>query len=208
MRASLLVLFCALTLSASAQFWKKKKAPVEPQLVVVEMAPTAEAHTSLAIWKDAANPTTITLPQHQLTKAELTFAEDDVLKDVKHHMRYREYAQASVSFTALATLYLLENRFSEAKWYLLQSNEISREQKDNKHTIANLIMLAQIKAAIGELPMAKADLQEARDLANTNNLTADLADVEKALQKLETNKGLPKAELRYAEAVEAKKKTK
>lgn len=206
MRAVLLVLFCALTLSASAQFWKKKK-PVE-EVVRYEVPTAADADTVVSLWKEAVNPEVRVVQQHQPTKTDFVFAESDVMKEAKHHMRFREYAQASYSFTDLAILYLLQNRFSEAKWYLLQSNAISREQKDDKHTIANLIMLAQVKKSIGELPLAKVDLQEAHDLANAGSLVAELATVEKALQNLESDKDLPRAELRYAEAVEAKKKTK
>ena len=207
MKAVLLIFFCALTLSAPAQFWKKKKAPVVVEVVHIQLPVAADADTALSLWREPVNPAVTVAAQRLPTKKELDVAENDVMKEAKHHMRYREYGQASYSFTDLAILYLLENRFSEAKWYLLQSNEISREQKDDKHTIANLIMLAQLKAAIGELLLAKADLQEAHDLANAGSLATELATVEKALQTLENSKSLPRAELRYADAVEDKKKT-
>jgi hypothetical protein len=104
-------------------------------------------------------------------------------------------------------LYLLQNRFSEAKWYLLQSNTISREQNDDKHTIANLINLAIIKSAIGELPLAKIDLQEAHDLAVAKGFQSDVDNIEKRMHDLQLIKtSAPKAELRYAEAVEVSNK--
>lgn len=127
--------------------------------------------------------------------------EQAILKLAKHNMRYREYQEASVNFTDLAGLYLLHNRFSEAKWYLLQSISLSH---DAKLKLSNLLTLAGIKTDLGEVLMAKTDLQEARILANTNGLTADVIEIDKRLVALSNSKPLIiKPELRYSEAVEA-----
>jgi len=116
-------------------------------------------------------------------------------------MRYREYQQASYSFTDLAGLYLLHNRFSEAKWYLLQSISLSHNAKLK---LANLLTLAGIKTDLGEMALAKTDLQAARILANTNGFNADVVEIDKRLIALSTSKPMiVKPELRYSEAVEA-----
>ena len=127
--------------------------------------------------------------------------ERSMLKEAKHNMRYREYQQASHSFTDLAGLYLLHNRFSEAKWYLLQSISLSH---DAKLKLSNLLTLAGIKTDLGEVSLAKTDLQQARTLANANGLKADVIEIDKRLTALINSKPLIiKPELRYSDAVEA-----
>ena len=58
-----------------------------------------------------------------------------VMEQAKHNMRFRVYNDASYNFSDLAALYVKLHRWSEAKWYYLQSNNISREQNDDKHTM-------------------------------------------------------------------------
>jgi len=127
--------------------------------------------------------------------------EQAMLKEAKRNMRYRVYQEACYNFTDLAGLYLLHNRFSEAKWYLLQSIALSH---NNKLKLANLLTLAGIKTDLGETLLAKKDLQQARTLANAYGLSADVTEIDKRLAALITNKPLAvKPQLRYAEPVEA-----
>ena len=127
--------------------------------------------------------------------------EQAMLKEAKRNMRYRVYDQASYNFSDLAGLYLLHNRFSEAKWYLLQSNALSRNVK---LTLSNLLTLAGIKTDLGDLSLAKLDLQEARSLANANGYKADVAEIDKRIITLNNSKPQAiKPELRYSDAVEA-----
>ena|ERR1700761_5907156 len=205
MRFIILVAFCTLSLTASAQFWKKKKKEeVFPRYPELEQ-PAYFADITVSTIK--LNMPAVDVVPFKRTVYDIELAEDVILAEAKHNMRFRVYNLASYNFSDLATLYLLQNRFSEAKWYLLQSNEISRQQNDDKHTISNLLILADIKLAIGELALAKLDLQEAHDLANTKGFTTDLASIEKKMHDVEFNKTVtPKAELRYAEAVEANNK--
>ena len=127
--------------------------------------------------------------------------EQAMLKMAKHNMRYRAYQDASYNFTDLASIYLLHNRFSEAKWYLLQSISLSH---DAKLKLANLLTLAGIKTDLGEVSLAKTDLQQARMLANANGLKTDVIEIDKRLVALSNSKPLIiKPELRYSEAVEA-----
>jgi len=205
MRFAILITFCTLSLTASAQFWKKKKPEeVFPRYPELEQ-PAYYADITVSAIK--LNMPEVNEVPFKRTVYDIERAEDVIMAEAKHNMRFRVYNLASYNFSDLATLYLLQNRFSEAKWYLLQSNEISRQQNDDKHTISNLLMLADIKLAIGELALAKLDLQEAHDLANTKGFATDLASIEKKIHDVEFNKTItPKAELRYAEAVEANNK--
>jgi len=195
MRFFLFLAFITLSLSASAQFWKRKPKPAPEVLTVAPTTP----HIQL---KDVA-------PKLEMVKLPrsiyaLEVDEDAILKVAKHNMRFRIYNEASYNFTDLAVLYLKQNRFSEAKWYLLQSNNIAKQAGNVRHVLDNLYLLAEIKTSIGELPLAMTDLQEAHDLAVSKAMLTDVALVDKKIKFLQTNKIVAvKAELRYAEAVEA-----
>lgn len=195
MRFFVLLVCCALSLNTSAQFWKKKvryaalvpaKAAPAPQF----STPALKVKNHLAAINFYINPV-----------FDFDQMEQAMLKEAKHNMRYREYQLASRNFTDLAGLYLLHNRFSEAKWYLLQSISLCG---DAKLKLTNLLTLAGIKIDLGEVALAKTDLQEARMLANANGLKSDVIEIDKRLVALSDSKPLIiKPELRYSEAVEA-----
>jgi hypothetical protein len=197
MRYCILIFFCAINLTASAQFWQKK--PKEPRTFLTEVP--AYSFTGLTAKINTPAIANILLPQVRVS--DMDEVEASMLKEAKHNMRFRIYNQASYNFSDLAKFYVKQNRFSEAKWYLLQSNNISRQQDDTKHTIANLVALANIKTEIGEYTLAKADLQEAHDMATAKGLLADLPEINKRISFLQNNKPSSiKVESRYAEAVE------
>jgi hypothetical protein len=196
MRFFLLLACCAISLNTSSQFWKKKVVRF-PALEVAEGLPMPQFATPpLVVKNNVSYKKFIAPPVFDFDKEEQA-----MLKMAKHNMRYRAYQDASYNFTDLASIYLLHNRFSEAKWYLLQSISLSR---DAKLKLANLLTLAGIKTDLGELILAKTDLQEARILANANGLKADIIEIDKRLVALSISKPLViKPELRYSEAVEA-----
>ncbi|MGY3215345.1 hypothetical protein [Mucilaginibacter sp. HD30] len=195
MRFFLLLACCAISLNTSAQFWKKKVryaalAPAQSMPAPQFTTPALKLKPSIAYTNFYIAPV-----------FDFDKMEQAMLKEAKHNMRYREYQQASYSFTDLAGLYLLHNRFSEAKWYLLQSISLSH---DAKLKLANLLTLAGIKTDLGEVSMAKTDLQQARVLANINGFNTDVIEIDKRLIALSNSKPLVvKPELRYSEAVEA-----
>jgi hypothetical protein len=94
-------------------------------------------------------------------------------------------------------------RLSEAKWYLLQSNKISIEENDDKHTITNLVSLALVKNDIGDSAAARADLVEACNLANARGMKEKAAEINRQIQMLDQNKLA--SSFKYAEAADAKK---
>jgi hypothetical protein len=197
MRFILLLIFCTITLTASAQFWRRKPEPKPETLVAVSLPPPTIVSMSIADYN---------FRPVQLTRSaySVELAEEAILKEAKHNMRFREYSIASYNFSDLAALYLQQNRFSEAKWYLLQSNDIARRSENTRHLLDNLLILSDIKIQIGENTLAMADLQDARDVATAKGMLTDLTLIERKIKHLQTNKILTaKAELRYADAVEA-----
>ncbi|RFZ82706.1 tetratricopeptide repeat protein [Mucilaginibacter terrenus] len=205
MRYILLLLFCALNLTASAQWWRGdfKK---HPRLPLITAQP--KSYSAKRLIKSTTN---IKLPGFKIARSayNLNVCENLVMREAQHHMRFREYAMASYNFSDLALLYVQENRLSEAKWYFLQSILISKNQSDNPHTINSLISLAMIKADLGDLEQAQQDLTEARKIAELANRTDDVKRIDSKIRFVQSNKiWLPKTDLRYADNAEVVVKTK
>src|ERR1700722_19384512 len=140
MRYFLLALFTTVCLSASAQWSPFKKKFIRPETELL----TSRSVTRFAPYKVVCpkiSPVTFDPSDYMLEAAEAV-----AMKTAQHNMRFRVYHDASYNFTDLAHMYVQQSRYSEAIWYLLQSNNISREENDDKHTIENLIDIATIKA--------------------------------------------------------------
>jgi len=204
MRNRLIILFSIISLSASAQlhvnldFLKKKH-------LVLPLLGAARCHhfNRLAI-TGTVSPVDVQPYILDQTQFSLEAQEKMIIKTVKHNMSWRIYNEASYNFSDLANVYIKLHRLSEAKWYLLQSNSISREENDDKHTIANLISLALVKTDIGDSVSARADLVEAHDLANVRGMKEKAEEINQKIQLLDQGKPVPAA--KYAEATETAKK--
>jgi hypothetical protein len=205
MRYFLLIIMCSVSISASAQWWQK------PVNTISNVFKKHERFPLIATLKDHS---VSKLPTAKIVKYKITpfniesasyalyLQEMSVMRTAQHNMRFRVYNAASYNFSDLAQMYLKQNRLSEAKWYLLQSLQISRQQNDDRHTITNLMGLATVKAGYGDYTQAMQDLKEASDLAASRGLTADVANINKQVRYLQDNKSNPKAEIRYAETAE------
>jgi len=194
MRKVLLLLFCAISFSASAQLWPFKK------------------HERLPLLEPARFSASITLTPPHIPQARLhTYAlnrsdfsleaeEQLVMKTAQRNMRYRVYKTASYNFSELARLYMLQNRFSEAKWYFLQSSFLSRQLNNDRLTISNLSNLAMVKSEIGDFVLAQQDLIEARNIASAHGWLIDIIEVEKKLGYIRHNRFASlRTDTRYAE---------
>jgi hypothetical protein len=198
MRFTFLLAFCILSLTASAQFWKRKPKAPEPEIEAAQ--PALSVITAIPLNIAISNIADVRLIR---SAYRLELAEEAMLKEAKHNMRFRVYNLASYNFSDLAGLYLQQNRFSEAKWYLLQSNAIARQAENTRHLLDNLALLADIKITIGENALAMVDLQEAHDVATAKGMLTDLTAIDKKIKHLQTNKLIAaKVALRYADAVE------
>ncbi|HVW96589.1 MAG TPA: hypothetical protein VHA56_11530 [Mucilaginibacter sp.] len=200
MRFTLLLICCAFSIPASAQWYRVDLLfKSHKRLPLIEEA--AVNSTSMIALKADLMP--VALRNFQLTRSEYSFqaAEHIVMRNAQHNMRFRIYSDASYNFSELANLYIQQNRYSEAKWYLLQSNIISRQQNDDKHTINNLMALAIIKSELGDFNQAQQDLTEAHDMALTRGFADDLKAIDKKMAFIKLNKNnAPRTDLRYAEA--------
>lgn len=206
MRFTLLLAFCTLSITASAQFWQKKDKTRYPQL---SDAKYTAAVTITAPAKVYTPNVAATVLNQRVYSPDI--AEAILLKEAKHHMRFRQYSIASTDFSTLSKFYMSVKRFSEAKWFLLQSNAIAKRENNDKLTITNLLDLATIKAAMGELALARTDLKEAHDLAFAKGMNTDLAEIDKVTREIElknSSTSFTKTEVKYAAAVEAAKKVK
>ena len=198
MRFILLLIFCAFGLSASAQWYhidlnKKKHKRFPPIAQVTDHS--VKKLPVFTIARPAVRPLQLDRSDYNLEAAE-----GRITKIAQHHMRFREYAEASYSFNELAGLYLQQNRLTEAKWFLLQSNNLSRSQNDDKLTISNLIGLATIKSELGDFIQAQQDLAEAHELAMIRGYRDDLIQIEKKMLYIKQSRlPSPKPEVRYAE---------
>ena len=199
MRIRLIIFFCLISFSASAQIWEKigfkKKHLVLPALPPAKGHQFVSTNNTLKLNSLQAQPIVLETCEYTLVATSKM-----VMEQAKHNMRFRVYNDASYNFSDLAALYVKLHRWSEAKWYYLQSNNISREQNDYKHTMNNLLGLADIKVNIGDIPSAKADLVEARDLSRSLGMQTQTADIEKQILLLAQNNGpASKPDVKYAE---------
>lgn len=138
-------------------------------------------------------------PIFLLSDLALEAMQASLMKTAQHNMRFRVYSEASYNFSDLALLYVKQGRFSEAKWYFLQSMYLARQQNNHKLTFSNLINLAMVKSAIGDFALAQQDLIEARNLATTKGWLIDLIEVEKKLGYIQHSRFATLHNLRYAE---------
>jgi tetratricopeptide (TPR) repeat protein len=181
MKVFLLALLCTISFSASAQWWSFKKNKRYPMLAEVKYAPFRMPAAKLM----NTNVKRVTLG---MTTYGLTLSERSVMKTAQHQMRFRQYEDASYSFNELAKIYVQQGKLSEAKWFYLQSNNLSRQQNNDRLTIANLIELANVKSTIGDFALAQQDLDEARDMATAHNWQDDVRSVKKHMDGLQRSK--------------------
>ena len=206
MRLRLIIFFCVISFSASAQFWQKigfkKKHDILPELQLSKNNSINHIPNTLKLNGLQVQPLAIEQCEFSLEVASVT-----VMEMAKHNMRFRIYNDASYNFSDLAQIYIKLHRLSEAKWYLLQSNNISRQENDDKHTISNLVSLAAVKVDIGDIPSAKADLLEARDMARAKAMQPETAEIEKKMLLLAQNNATTvKPDVKYAESAGSDKK--
>lgn len=190
-----IVLLTALNLSASAQWYRILKKHERLPLI------TNVTDNSARYLKMPASPVAkIPAFNRGMTDFLLDISEKRMIRTAQHNMSWRIYDMASYNFSDLAKLYIQQKRLSEAKWYLLQSTTLSRRQNDDRHTIANLLDLALVKADMGDVTLAQQDLAEACDIATAHNWSDNVAAIEKEVKFIQQNKtASTRVALRYAD---------
>jgi len=71
-------------------------------------------------------------------------------------------------YNNLSKIYRSQRKYVQAKWFILQSNTISRQKNDVPNIITSLIELSAIKSDIKDYKLAMRDLKEALNLAIKN----------------------------------------
>jgi tetratricopeptide (TPR) repeat protein len=89
-----------------------------------------------------------------------------------------------ISYSNLAKAYRAQNKFAQAKWFVLQANALSRQQKSIKDVVSTLVDLAAIKMDIHDYNLARKDLNEALRLAVVNNLMNEDIHLKQAFTRL------------------------
>ncbi|GAB2690728.1 hypothetical protein GCM10027037_12390 [Mucilaginibacter koreensis] len=99
------------------------------------------------------------------------------------------------SYASLGKAYHAGRKFTQAKWFMVQSTMIAKGQKDVPTMVANLVELATIKMESGDYVTAKKDLNYAKKLSTTYNVEGYQEDILQGLAIAENGiKSLPDAE--------------
>jgi len=93
----------------------------------------------------------------------------NTLEALHYYSRYDDTTGLRISFNTLATVYQAEKKYSQAKWFILQSNSLSRAKNDVPNIISSLLVLASIKGQIKDYDLAMGDLNEALSLSVANH---------------------------------------
>lgn len=87
------------------------------------------------------------------------------MKSLHQYSMYNDTTGLRNCFDNLATVYFAQKKYSQAKWFVLQSNSLARIKKDVPHIISSLLTLSAIKSEIQDYNLAMRDLNEALQLS-------------------------------------------
>ena len=133
-------------------------------------------------------------------KKEKLAAENEAitftLKAIHFYSRCDDTIGLRTSFDILAKVYRSEKKYVQAKWFVLQSNTISRVKNDVPNIITSLLLLAGIKTDIKDYNLAMRDLNEAMKLADSSREPKTAAMVQLSYVMLYNNmKNYSKADI-------------
>src|ERR1700754_2095564 len=109
MRITLLIICCLISFSASAQWYKLdfKKHERYPEIERTNI--NSISHIKI---KPVLKPGKVQNIILSRSAYSLEAAENIVMRDAQHNMRFRVYNDASYNFSELAKLYIQQNRYS------------------------------------------------------------------------------------------------
>ncbi|QHS57431.1 hypothetical protein GWR56_18475 [Mucilaginibacter sp. 14171R-50] len=111
-------------------------------------------------------------PNRNLKAYYQTEAIHYTLLALHNYSYYEDTTGIRSSFDDLARVYVAQKKYSEAKWFTLQSNKISRQKKDIANIVSSLVRLSAIKMELKEYKMAMRDLNEALKWSTVNKMPA------------------------------------
>ena len=100
------------------------------------------------------------------------------------YSKYNDTLGMRTCFNYLTKVYRAQKKFSQAKWFILQSNSISRKLNDKANIIISLLELAAIKMDIKDNSLAMRDLNEALKLSVDNHYPSIEAKVQESYAML------------------------
>lgn len=99
---------------------------------------------------------------------------------MRNYSKYYDTVGMRNSFDNLVKVYRAQKKYSQAKWFVLQSNTLSRAINDVPNIISSLLQLAAIKADIKDYSLAMRDLNEALKLSTSNRFAKTEAKVQES----------------------------
>ena len=102
------------------------------------------------------------------------------LMAMRNYSKYYDTVGMRNSFDNLVKVYRAQRKFSQAKWFVLQSNTLSRAIHDVPNIISSLLQLAAIKTEIKDYSLAMRDLNEALKLTSYNRMPKTEARVQES----------------------------
>jgi tetratricopeptide (TPR) repeat protein len=105
-------------------------------------------------------------------KRQLTYQNEAINYTILAIQQYSSYGDSTalrMSFDNLAKVYYAQKKYSQAKWFILQSNTLSRAKNDVPNIISSLLTLSSIKSDIKDYNLAMQDLDEALQLSILNH---------------------------------------
>jgi len=84
---------------------------------------------------------------------------------IRQYSIFNDSTSLRMSFDHLTKVYYSQKKYSQAKWFILQSNSLSRAKNDTPNIISSLLTLAAIKSDIKDYELAMRDLDEALQLS-------------------------------------------
>jgi len=101
-----------------------------------------------------------------------------------NYYKLKDYVGTIRCYTQLAKIYQQQKRFSEAKWFYIQSNMLSRKINNTPGIVNSLINLAHVKMSIGHHSLALKDFREAERLSISNKYSYQLVGIKNDLSRV------------------------
>ncbi|HZY37225.1 MAG TPA: hypothetical protein VFE53_11280 [Mucilaginibacter sp.] len=115
---------------------------------------------------------------------------------IHEYSQYSDSVGLRDSYTNLSKVYCSQKKYTEAKWFILQANTLSRARGDTPNVISSLLALATIKSDIKDYKLAMGDLNEAMQLSVNNHKLKTELEVLKNYALLYSNlQDYPKEEM-------------
>lgn len=122
------------------------------------------------------------LASKNLNKGSLRAAEETLLKkSIPLSIRYGNDRTNYNCFMALAQCYVDQKKYTQAKWYYIQSNISAKKAKYGQGEVLSLMQLAKLKKVIGDDKLALNDFKEAERLAVKLNFKSQLPLIRKSI---------------------------